>query len=137
VNDAVTGDIDGDGDPDLVTAADDGFAYHLNADRRFGPAVLFGRPRRGDAGSVAVGDADRDGDLDIYGMATDHKRSNPADAVWINNNLAFTRVPVPSAAGLGNEVTAVRPRAGGRSEFLVLNGFGKARGPNQLIRLVA
>jgi hypothetical protein len=53
-----------------------------------------------------------------------------------NGNLSFAApLPVPAAAGDGDEVIAVRPRPGGPASFLVLNGGDKGSvGPVQLIQ---
>lgn len=139
VNDAVVADLDGDRDRDLVIATVRGFAYHLNTDGRFGAAVWIGFPSSGEGRSVAVGDADRDGDLDVYGMVGDGQQSNPDDVIWVNNRLSFTPASVPSAGGAADDVIALKPRGTGRAEFLALNGFGRSdtpAGPVQLIRAI-
>lgn len=135
VSDAVVADLDRDGDSDVVTATVDGFAYHLNTEghlgvgQRIGSALSAGRGR-----SVAVGDVDRDGDRDVYGMVGHGRRSNPADIVWVNEQLSFTALEVPGAGGAADEVINLSPSGGGRAEFLVLNGFGTTpAGPIQLI----
>ena len=137
MNDAVVADLDRDGDSDVVTATVDGFAYHLNThghlgvDQRIGSALSAGQGR-----SVAVGDVDHDGDLDVYGMVGNAQRSNPADIVWVNEQLSFTPLGVPGAGGAADEVINLNPLGRGRAEFLVLNGFGTTpAGPNQLIRM--
>jgi hypothetical protein len=84
---------------------------------------------------VSVGDADRDGDLDVYALISNIAAgTNPDDVVLRNNELTFTPVPVPPAAGVGDAVAALDSNADGRSEFLVLNGV-ETSGPTQRIEL--
>jgi hypothetical protein len=137
VNDAVFGDLDKDGDPDLITAGNTGVFYHRNAAGYFRPGVLIGQPERGTLRSVAVGDADLDGDPDVYGVVAGRQDVNPDDILWVNEDLTFTPVIPPSAGGNANEVIAVHPGKSRRAEFLVMNGDTRADpGPIQLIRLV-
>jgi hypothetical protein len=134
VSDAVVADLDRDGDPDVVTATVDGFAYHLNAEGHLGVGQRIGPPlSTGHGRSVAVGDVDHDGDADVYGMVGDGRRSNPDDIVWLNEQLSFTPLGVPGVDGAADEVADLHPLPGGRAEFLVLNGFARSAGPIQLI----
>ena len=55
VTDASVADLDRDGDPDLVTAMNGGFAYHLNKSGRYGPATTISRVSEGYGRAVAVG----------------------------------------------------------------------------------
>ena len=94
----------------------------------------------GQARSVATGDADGDGDLDVYCMAR-ADGSNPTDFVMLNNGTAWTSMTVPAARGDGDEVTALLPSGvTGPAQFLVLNGGnasesgGSGGGPIQLIQ---
>jgi hypothetical protein len=138
VNDAVIADLDTDGDPDVVTASDDHFGYYLNDNGQYGEQGFIARvaaPRRG--WSVAAGDTDGDGDVDVYGMVEKGLYANPDDSIWLNDGLTFTRVPVPHAGGAADDVVALRPGRAGRTSFLVLNGRKRFRsGPVQLIRVV-
>ena len=89
---------------------------------------------------MAVGDADRDGDLDVYATVGGGQESNPDDTIWINNQLTFSSMSVPSAGGAADEAITLDRHGTGRAEFLVLNGFGRADtppGPVQLIRVVS
>ena len=84
---------------------------------------------------MSVGDADGDGDLDVYSLISNvPAATNPNDVVLRNNALTFTPVPVPRAAGIGDAVAALDGNADGRSEFLVLNGV-ETSGPTQRIEL--
>jgi hypothetical protein len=84
---------------------------------------------------VALGDADGDGDLDVYALISNLPAgTNPDDVVLRNNALGFTAVPVPRATGIGDAVVTLDGNADGRSEFLVLNGV-ETSGPAQRIQL--
>jgi FG-GAP-like repeat len=136
VSDATVADVDGDLDPDVVTAGPKGFGYHLNTDGQLGARTLFAPTPPHLGRSVAVADADADGDSDIYGMVSGRNR-NVDDWVWLNDDLTFTRVRVPSADGVADDVTALDPRGNGRAAFLALNGRNRGpRGPVQLIRVL-
>jgi hypothetical protein len=144
INDAMVADLDRDGDADIVTAAADGFAYHPFAGGVFGERVLLGSVPVGQGGSVAVGDADGDGDNDVYGLGWVRSNGNPDDVLLINRAMTFTAIPVPPSRGSGDEAVALRPHAKGRKTlFLVLNGhvFGHSPatfepGRTQLITVV-
>jgi hypothetical protein len=130
------GDIDGDGDADLVTAISRRIDYRLNNGGSFGPAVrIYAVPTGGSGRAVSVGDADGDGDLDVYALVSNLSAgTNPRDVVLRNTNLAFTQVLVPAAGGIGDAVDALDGNGDGRSEFLVLNGV-ETNGPIQRIEL--
>jgi hypothetical protein len=137
ITDATTFDLDGDLDQDIVTAATDGFAYHLNDNGVFGSRTLFA-PTANVGRSVAVGDADGDGDGDIYGMLARGRRANPDDRIWLNTGLDFSAsLRTPRAGGVADEVIDLNPNPAGRTAFLVLNGAHRSNpGPVQLIRLL-
>jgi hypothetical protein len=138
VNDATAADLDQDGDLDIVTATPQGFAYHLNVNGPFSGGTLFGSVPAGTEGrSVAVGDADGDGDNDVYGMVGNGLHENPDDVIWLNDAMSFTPLHVPSVPGAADDVVDLNPRAGKRAEFLVLNGRKRfSLGPIQLIRVI-
>jgi hypothetical protein len=140
VVDAVTGDLNKDGWTDLFFAAGNGCSYRLNTNGVFGPLVTVKALPSGQARSVAVGDADGDGDLDVYCMAR-ADGSNPNDFVMLNNGTGWTSLTVPAAPGDGDEVNPLFPfGATGPAQFLVLNGGnsseagGSGGGPVQLIQ---
>jgi hypothetical protein len=134
--DAVFGDLDRDGDPDLVTSISRRVEYRLNNGSRFlAPVRAYAVPSGGGARAVSVGDADGDGDLDIYALISNVAAgTNPRDVILRNANLQFTAVSVPAAAGIGDAVTTLDGQRDGRSEFLVLNGV-EVSGPIQRIEL--
>jgi enediyne biosynthesis protein E4 len=133
--DAVVVDLNGDGVSDLVTASARDISYRLNLGSRFGsPVRVYAVPSGREGRSVAVGDADGDGDLDIYAM-TAAGSSNPPDVLLLNvGGLSFTPLAVPSATGQADEAIALDPEGNGRAQFLVLNG-GDVAGPVQLMAL--
>jgi hypothetical protein len=136
INDAAVGDLDGDGDPDLVTASHTGFSVHINEDGRLGPRRLISRVSVGAGVAVALGDADGDGDLDVYAMVGNGAKGNPDDRILINSRLAFRAVRVPSASGAADDVVPVNRLATRKVDFLVLNGYNlQGEGPVQLVRL--
>ena len=136
INDAAVADIDGDGDPDLVTASPAGFAVHINNDGRLGPRRLIFRVPVGEGVAVAVGDADGDRDLDVYAMVGNGMMGNPDDRILLNNRLTFKAVRVPAASGAADDVVVVRRLATRKVDFLALNGYNlQGVGPVQLIRL--
>lgn len=137
ITDADVVDLQGDGDPDLVTSSKPGFAYYLNADGHFRHRRLLSHVRVGEGTSVAAGDADGDGDADVYAMVGNGAAGNPDDRIMLNDHLTFTPVRVPSAGGAADDVVALDPYGTGRADFLVLNGYNLvSRGPVQLIHLV-
>jgi hypothetical protein len=136
VNDATVADIDHDHDPDLVLARYRNFLYSLNTDGQFGTPVRIGTAPVGTARAVAVGDADNDGDLDVFGMIGHLGHHNPNDRLFLNDGLAFTTVVAPRARGTADEVIAVHPRVQAPAQFLVMNGWHFNKNTNvQLLTL--
>lgn len=138
VADAVVADMNRDGRPDLVFAAKAVFSYQLNTGggaRWFAAPVTIRSFSLGEGRSVAVGDADGDGDLDVYGMVGNGSSAgNPNDFLLLNNGLlGFTSLVPPAATGEADEVISLTPAAGSRARFLSLNGGGKTGGPIQLM----
>ena len=134
--DATLGDLDGDGDQDLVTAIWGRVDYRLNSGGSFGAARrAYAVPSGGGGRAVSLGDADGDGDLDVYALISNlTNNTNPNDVVLLNNALAFAPVAVPRASGVGDAVAALDGNGDGRTEFLVLNG-AETGGPVQRIEL--
>jgi hypothetical protein len=134
--DADVGDLDRDGDQDLVTTVWGRVDRRLNNGGTFAaPVRIYAVPSGGGGRAVSVGDADGDGDLDVYALISNVPAgTNPNDVVLRNNALTFTPVPVPSVAGVGDAVAALDGNADGRSEFLILNGV-ETSGPAQRIEL--
>jgi hypothetical protein len=142
INDAVAADIDNDRDPDLVTASGRGFAYHLNVSGRFQEPVRIGTRAWGK--SVAVGDAENDGDKDVFAVVSAGQQANRRDVLYLNTLAApgappdfSTTVAAPPAGGAADQAVALNPTGTGRAAFLVLNGFGmQLKGPVQFVRMI-
>jgi hypothetical protein len=135
-SDAAFTDLDGDGDPDLVTGLGRRVEYRVNTGSRFlAPVLAWTAPSGGSVRSVATGDADGDGDQDVYVLVSNLTAgTNPRDVVLRNTGLHFTATQVPAAGGIGDEVATLDGNGDGRAEFLVLNGV-ETLGPIQRIEL--
>lgn len=148
MNNATIGDVTGDGIDDLVFADNTGFAYR--AGTATGVSTITVRigtlPSNADGSALALGDADGDGDLDVYGQtfAASGTSGNPDDILYVNNSAgmssaSFTEMTVPSAGGASNDVAAIT--IDGVAQFLVTNGdhgdseTSATGGPIQLIAL--
>ena len=131
--DAQLADLNGDGRLDLIAIA----AYvevRLNRSGRF--PVLDYRLPLPDARNLAVGDADGDGDQDIYVLRSDN--ANLPDVLLLNDGsgTSFTKfTDMPQAtSGEGDTVQAIPDWNGTRrAAFIVNNGFEDTPGPRQLI----
>ncbi|WP_459976001.1 FG-GAP repeat domain-containing protein [Nocardioides pyridinolyticus] len=134
--DADFGDLDRDGDQDLVTAVWGRYEYRLNSAGTLGaPVRVFTVASSGGSRAVALGDAEGDGDLDVYGLISNvPAATNPDDVLLRNDALTFIPIPVPRAAGVGDAVAALDGNQDRRAEFLVLNGV-ETSGPTQRIEL--
>lgn len=118
------------------TMSGTGVIYQLGTASAFGPVTALAATTY--ARAIAFGDADGDGQLDVYLLRSDVSGgTNPDDIILLNQRLVFTSVPVPPAGGLGDDVVALDGDRDGRVEFLVLNGAADALGPVQLISLYA
>lgn len=135
--DAELADLNRDGRLDLVLAAP-GVEVRLNTLGRF-PSTSYQLPLA-DARDVAVGDADGDGDQDIYVLQGTN--ATVPDVLLLNRGSGasyrqFEGLP-QTTIGEGSRVQAI-PRWKGtqRAAFLVNNGHeAKGPGPRQLIELV-
>ncbi|MEP6797434.1 MAG: VCBS repeat-containing protein [Lapillicoccus sp.] len=135
----VPADLDGDGNLDLVAIAGAKLFYLRNTGGgNFAkPVVIDTFAKKTYGRAVAVGDVNGDGRPDIYGLVTNGSSgSNPDDGIYLNQGgLKFTKIPVPSAGGVGGAVEPIDVDGDGRTEFFVQNGVGLV-GPTQLIRVV-
>lgn len=140
VSSARLGDLDGDGNADLVLSDPTGFVYRLGlAAGGFAPAVrLYSTLKANIYGwGVAIGDIDGDGRNDLYGQVADvSDATNPDDIVFLNQGgYNFTSLTAPSASGSADKVTTIHSTPGGKASFLVENGRLDTPGPIQVIRL--
>ena len=95
--DVVTGDIDGDGDLDIITPT-----YHPNSSLQISTRLNDGSGRFSggqdlnvtSAGSLVVGDVDGDGDLDFLAI----NDVNGTVEIWLNNGGLFTSTPARSVS---------------------------------------
>jgi hypothetical protein len=135
-NDAELADLNHDGRLDLATVTTGRVEVRMNIGGRFprtsyAQAVTAGR-------DLAIGDADGDGDRDIYVLQGSN--ATVPDLLLRNRGsgtsyLRFDRLP-QTTKGEGDRVQAIpRWRRTSRAAFLVNNGFGRHAGPRQLIVL--
>lgn len=133
--DAALADLDGDRRPDIIEVTRTQLRVHL---RRGGRYVLAYTRRLVDGAAVAAGDADGDGDLDVY-VAQGSTRIQRPDLLLLNrgDGRGFRRLALPAVTGGAAEaVTAIDHDRNGLVDFLVLNGARSTHvGPTQLIAL--
>ncbi|HRJ06242.1 MAG TPA: VCBS repeat-containing protein [Candidatus Saccharibacteria bacterium] len=139
MNGAKVGDVTGDGIDDLVYGDNAGFKYREGTATGLSTTV---RPlgtvgSNADGWTVALGDANGDGKLDVYGQVSGATATagNPDDILFMANaSGGYQQHVVPSAGGDANDVEAID--VNGRAQFVVLNGGNDEAtvpGPIQLI----
>jgi FG-GAP-like repeat len=135
--DAELADVNGDGKLDLLTVYRRGFEVRLNRGGRFGTPD-YTHPLT-DGRDLAIGDADGDGDPDVYIVQSENGTSS--DQLLLNQGsgtsyASFSGLP-QATTGQGDTAQAIPNYKGtGRSAFLVNNGAQyPMRGPRQLIFL--
>jgi hypothetical protein len=141
-------DVDGDGRPELIRLNRQALTVHKQRDNgRFGPAIYRRTLRHGEA--FATGDVNGNGLADIYvvrqGPTADGAPAGERpgtvdpdrpDAMLINqgDGTDFQRMQIPQLKrGRGDSVTAFDHNQNGLTDFVVMNGHRKARGPVELI----
>ncbi len=130
VLDAAAGDLDGDGDGDLVILLmnygtriwlNDGKGFFKKASNR-----LPGRPLFEDSGwAVALGDVDGDGDLDMA-MAQFQRRTTsgfPHNRILLNDGKGFFRDATDDALGHESQAVALSDLDGDGDLDLLLGGY--------------
>jgi FG-GAP-like repeat len=137
-------DMDGDGDLDLVRIGLHSLRVQRQGDHHSFHHAAFSSPKR--AGTwVTIGDADADGDQDIYAVqACDDDGSNVRDRLYLNDGsgVDYGPIEIPEAqSGCGNVAAPIDHDGNGSADFIVLNGHGdvegtKVSGPVQLISVV-
>jgi FG-GAP-like repeat len=135
--DAELADVNRDGRLDLLTVTATRLEVKLNASGRF-PTTNYALPLT-DGRDLAVGDAEGDGDQDIYVLQGTN--ATVPDRLLLNQGsgasyVGFAGLP-QATTGNGDRVQAIPGWKGtARAAFLVNNGFEAATGPRQLIELV-
>jgi hypothetical protein len=134
--DAVLGDLDGDGQLDLVQLSPTEVVVSLVRDGHFKRSWDHGVS---EGTALAAGDADGDGDVDLYVLQG--KSDGGAHDIILRNDgdgTSFSTIDVPEVrGGSEDDVVALDYDTDGRTDFLALNGRNSAKGPVQLITLVS
>ncbi|MFO7693177.1 MAG: VCBS repeat-containing protein [Vicinamibacterales bacterium] len=130
--DAVLARLDKDERLDLVQLSGDRIRVSLYKDGRF--RTVWERAIS-DGVAMAVGDADGDGDQDIYVLRRKPAGSSTKDLVLFNrgDGRGFRVVAAPTrSSGSADDVVAIDHDQNGLTDFLALNGIN-AEGPVSLI----
>jgi hypothetical protein len=134
VQDVERADIDADGRLDLVELRAGSASWQRNLGATFAPARTI--TSLTDGWSLAVGDADGDGSIDVYAQRSS-ETSNPPDLVCLNRAGSWSVVTMPVMSGHGTDVAALRLWPNRPPVFVVLNGGWDTVGPVKVLRLVA
>jgi hypothetical protein len=133
VQDVEHTDVNADGRADLVEIRVGSVGWQRNLGGTFGPE----RPITGltDGWSVAVGDADGDGLVDVYAQRAS-STSNPPDLLCLNRGGSWSVMTMPAMSGHGSDVEALRLWPNRPPVFVVLNGGFGVAAPVRVLRLV-
>ena len=133
VQDAAVADMDGDGSLDLALMGT--FATRVVIQQPDGTFDVAWQERIPGGRDLAAGDADGDGDPDLYVARAVGKADQP-DAILLNDGTGsrYTWLDTPATlrGGVAESVVAIDIDGDGTDEFLVLNGR-KGPGRVQLI----
>ena len=121
-------DVNHDGWPDFISVTSDAVQVFLNNHGHFGKASFT--LNIDDTRDVAFGDADGDGNLDMY-----VQRHYDRDQIYMGDGRGnFVPGPiVPKRDGVAESVTVLPHWNNGRDAFIVGNGYENTRGTTQLI----
>jgi hypothetical protein len=124
-------DVNHDGWPDFISVTQKRVTVQLNDHGHFGKAV-FSLPTD-NAQDVALGDADGDGNLDVY-VQMRATNADP-DRIFLGDGTGhFVAGPsVPQRHGEGESATVLPGWRNGRDAFIVNNGYEETYGERQLI----
>jgi hypothetical protein len=132
--DVALADVDGDGTADLIQLANN----RLRVSRRTRSGFRVIHELKIDKSvALATGDVNGDKRADIYVVRGGDDMNRP-DRLLVNDGDGrdFTSVRIPQAGnrnGRGDDVVALDYDQNGLTDFVVLNGMGKAAGPIQLL----
>ena len=132
--DVAMADVNGDGRDDLIQLGKN--RVRVSKWTRNGFKWVYER-KTDKAIALAAGDVDGDKRADIY-IVRGGPDLNRADQLLVNDGsgTSFTSVRIPQAGtknGRGEDVVALDYDNNGLTDFVVLNGQGKAAGPIQLL----
>lgn len=133
---ALLGKMNGGPRLDLVRVTSKSlFVQHQRPNGRFRPHSV--RVRLQNGGDLALGRVNGDALDDIYVLQRGPRNRDRSDRMLLNqrNGRRLARLRIPQTQrGKGDRVVPIDHDRNGRTDFIVLNGRNKARGP---IRLVA
>jgi hypothetical protein len=132
--DVAMADVTGDGKKDLIQLAGNRVRVSKRVGRTFRKIADIKMDK---TVAVATGDVNGDKRADIY-VVRGGQDINRADRLLVNNGKGtrWTSVKIPQAGknnGRGDDVVALDYDKNGLTDFVVLNGKGKAAGPIQLL----
>jgi hypothetical protein len=123
--------LDGDNKLDLVQLSRNRIRISLQRNNRF---VKVYERSISNAVAVAAGDANGDGDRDLYILRQKNSSSTKDLILFNDGGRSYRAVSAPSrSGGTADDVYPIDHDKNGLTDFLVLNGRGSGEGPLQLI----
>ena len=128
----VAGDIDNDGDLDLIVANSHFFRPAMtvlknNGDKTFAPPVHYPLATNQNLGGVALSDVDGDGDLDALGSVRGSFDDGTLVKLWMNNGNGTFAQPVQFTTGQGpTEMIIADMNGDGHADVVTANYGGKS-----------